>query len=203
MKKLEDINLREEERIIKVVYHHAVIIIPHLIISFLSLILNFFLMYYLFLQGWWGVLLFLLIIFFVVFYVFRLIFLYKKNKFVVTNQRIIDFEQVGFFERFVNEFPYKKVRNAKAVMKGIGPTLFRYGNLKLELKNDLGPFELYKVGDPINLQNKINEFVHKKEEVETKDCADVISMIMDEVKYLNKQQKEEVVNRIQEQLQVE
>ncbi|NQT50084.1 hypothetical protein HQ571_05305 [Candidatus Kuenenbacteria bacterium] len=199
--KQKDFELRENEKIKHTVFHHPIVVVPDLVISLLILILDFFLMYYLFLQGWWGVILFGAVILALAFYMLRLFFLYRKNKFIITNQRIIDFEQAGFFEKFVNEFPFLKIHESKAVIKGIGPTLFRYGNLKLILSQDLGPFELFKIAKPIKLQNIINEYINKAEAVKKpKDGVDPVSMVMAEVELLNKSQKEEVIRQIEQHL---
>ncbi|MBT5338043.1 hypothetical protein HN858_01470 [Candidatus Falkowbacteria bacterium] len=201
MTKEQDVQLREKEKIVQVVYHHPIVIIPHLIICFLILVLNFFLMYYLFLQGWWGAILFLGIIVSVVFYILRLIFLYRKNRFVITNQRVIDYEQVGFFERFINEFPYSKIKQANAVIRGLGPTIFRYGNLKLILKEDVGPVELYKISKPLKLQSLISEYLHKSEQFSVgSECTDPVGLIMAEIQLLKRSDKIRIFRQVKEEL---
>ena len=160
-------------------------------------------MYFLFLQGWWGVALFVAVILLVVFYVLRLFFLYRKNKFLITNKRIVDFEQPGFFEKFINEFPFPKIVEVKAIVKGVWPTIFRYGNLKLMLAEDLGPFELYKISNPAKLQYLINEMLQSNEASEAakaSKCVDSISMVMAEISLLTTNEKEEIIRRIEQQL---
>lgn len=186
----------EQEKIDKVVFHHPMIVAPHLAVCVLILLLNFFLMYYLFLQGWWGIAIFCLIIFVVVFYVFRVFFLFRRNKVVITNERIVDFEQISFFERFVNEFSYAKIKEAKAAIRGIGPTLFHYGNLRLFLKEDVGPFELYRIPEPLRLQNKINDYIFKTETGVCPEKHDPVSLIMAQMRLLTPKDKEELWRRI-------
>lgn len=199
--KIKNFTLRDNEKILEIVHHHPVIIIPHLVVCFFILLLDFFLMYYLFLQGWWGVILFSAVIFFVVLYVFRMIFLYRANRFVITNQRVADFEQAGFFEKNTTEYPYAKIRNAEALVKGIGPTIFHYGNLKLAIDKSIAPFELYKVPKPIRLQNIINDLL---DDEQTRrglvPAADPVSMVMAEIELLSKDQKEELLRQIEQSL---
>jgi hypothetical protein len=199
-----DLVLRDHEKIEETVYHHLVVILPHLFVSVLILVLDFFLMYYLFMQGWWGVVLFSAVIVAVVFYILRLAFLYKKNRFILTNERIIDCEQAGFFEKFVNEIYLNKVVEAKAMVKGLGASIFRYGNLKLVLDGELGPIEFYKISDPVSLQNKINALAQNQTaEPIKKDqatCARPIELIMGEVGALNRTEKEEIIRRIEDLL---
>lgn len=204
MQKIKDLKLREGEQVLEIVYHHLIVIVPHLVVCLLILILDFFLMYFLFLQGWWGAALFLAVILAIVFYVFRLAFLYRKNNFVITSQRLLDFEQAGLFERFINEFPLAKINEAKAVIKGIGPTLFRYGNLRLALKGELGPFELYKVGNPLRLQDRINDLLNKNEPVKPiSKAADPVALVMAEIELLDREAKEEIIRQVEQQLREE
>ena len=198
-----DLVLRDHEKIEETVYHHLVVFLPHLFISVIILVLDFFLMYYLFLQGWWGAVLFAAVIAAVVFYILRLAFLYKKNRFILTNERVIDCEQVGFFEKFVNEVYLNKVIEAKAMVKGLGAFIFRYGNLKLVLDGELGPIEFYKISNPVRLQNKINALAQSQIAPARKDqavCARPIEIIMGEIGVLNRAEKEEIIRRIEDLL---
>ena len=202
MDSLKDIKLGENEEVIKVVRHHLIIIIPHLVICFLILVLAFFLIYPLFLQGWWGIVAFFAIIFFVLFYIFRLIFLFRHNTLIITNKRLIDHERVSFFEQYIDEFPYSKIKEAKAIKKGIFPTIFKYGNLRLILDNDIAPFELYKIGQPLLLQDEINRLIKMKDVVpETgninKPEINRISLVMAEVAMLSHEEQIEIVRRIE------
>lgn len=203
MLKKPEFTLREKETVDEIVYHHLIIILPHLFVSVIILVLDFFLMYYLFLQGWWGVALFGAVILAVVFDVLRLAFLFKKNRFILTSERIIDCEQVGFFEKFVNEIYLHKVIEAKAMIKGLGASIFRYGNLKLTLDDELGPIEFYKIPNPVRLQNKINGLAQNRSfgaNNENRTCARPIDLIVAEIGTLNQPEKEEVIRRIEDLL---
>ncbi|MFH0779893.1 MAG: PH domain-containing protein [Parcubacteria group bacterium] len=199
MEKIKNFELRDKEKILKIVRHHPIIIIPHLVVCFFILLLNFFLMYYLFLQGWWGAALFFAVIFFAAVYILRMFFLYRKNRFVITNQRVADFEQSGFFEKNVTEYHYSKIKSAEALVKGIWPTLFHYGNLKLAIEKSIAPFELYKVANPVKLQNIINDLLFQVKSV-APGRADSVALVMAEIDLLDKNQKEEVLRRIEQSL---
>lgn len=205
MELLKDVQLNEDEKVIKIIRHHSIIVVPHIIISFVILVLDFFMMYYLFLQGWWGVVLFLLVLFMVFFYIARLIFLFKKNKFIITNQRIIDYEQATFFEKYINDFPFSKIKEVTVNGKGIFPAIFKYGSLKIVLKNDVAPYELFKVPVPVNLQSQINNLLFKDKEKELSvkkisQTTDPVTLIMAEVDLLPIEQKIEIMKEIRTQL---
>jgi hypothetical protein len=202
MEPLKNFKLRENEKIDEIVYHHPMIMAPHLAVCLLILFLDFFMMYYLFLQGWWGAGLFVLVVVIVAFYIVRLFFLFRNNRLIVTNQRIIDFEQVSFFEKFVNEFSFGKIREARAIIKGIGPTLFRYGNLKLILEDEVGPFELYRVANPLKLQDKINHYLVGREcRPSSSDKESPVSLIMAQIRLLSPEHKEEIRRRLEAEQQ--
>jgi len=192
--------LRENETILKVVRHDSVVIFPHVFVCFLILILDFFLMYYLFLQGWWGVALFGGVIIVVLFYVLRVLFLYRANQFIVTNQRIVDVEQAGIFEKFINEFSYSKIVEAKASVKGVGPTIFHYGDIRLSLRDDLGPYELYKIPAALELQNFINGLIEQAAPKTPPSGVSPVAMIMAEVRLLSPADQEEVIRQIEVEL---
>jgi|GEM_PF-1562552 len=202
MGKLE---LKENESIILEIHHHPMIIIPHLLISFLILVLNFFLMYWLFLQGWWGVALFVAVILIVIFYIARSIFLYKRNNFLVTNQRLVDYEQPSFFESFQNELPLHKIRSVEANKKGVGGIIFNYGNIVINITDDVAPLELYKIAKPLEVQKEILALLQQEgEQIKEENIKDdPLTLILAETKLLNIDQKERLIERIGQQIDTE
>lgn len=197
---IKGFSLRENEQLLRVVRHAPSVIFPHLLVSFLILIFDFFLMYYLFLQGWWGAALFGAVVVVVLFYVLRVLFLFRANRFIITNQRLVDVEQVGVFEKFINEFPWSKVVEAKAIVKGVGPTVFHYGDIRLTLRADSGPYELYKLPGPLELQNFINGLIEQEAPTVKTAGTSPVAMIMAEVRLLSRSEKEEVIRQIEVEL---
>lgn len=205
MSELINIKLKDGEKIIRIVRHHPIIIVPHLVICFIILVLDFFLMYYLFLQGWWGVVLFGAVIFLVAFYCLRIFFLYRRNKIIVTNERLIDVEQSGFFEKYLTDVPFLNIKGVEARIKGVFPTIFRFGSLKITLNEDIAPFEFYKISHPAEVQEVINSLLGRigetKKEIQVKN--DPIAFILAEIKMLSRRQKREVITRIEAELRSE
>lgn len=184
--------LRDGEKFIGEAFHHPIVILPHLVVASLILIIDFFLMYYLFLQGWWGVFLFSAVIVIVIYYVVRLFFLYKNNKLVITDSRIIDLEQAGFFEKFINEFPLNRINGARAMIKGMWPTVFHYGTLRLSIAGQIAPFELYKISNPAELQDKINNLISTRAVAAAGLSAeDAVAQIMAQIRQLAPAEKAE------------
>ena len=149
MRLLDKINLGEGEKILQVVKHWLGLLLPHFIFCFLIIVFDFFLMYYLFLQGVLGVIAFAAILAIAIVYAGRLVFLWKRNIMVLTNKRIIDWEQTGFFEQTIQELSYVDIENVEAGHKGLFGKIFKFGNLSFKIKNEEYPFVLYKVKFPV------------------------------------------------------
>ncbi|MFH0814629.1 MAG: PH domain-containing protein [Candidatus Falkowbacteria bacterium] len=149
MRLLDKIKLSEGEKVLHVVKHWFGLLLPHFVFCFLIIIFDFFLMYYLFLQGLWGVIAFAAILIIAIAYTGRLIFLWKRNIMVLTNKRIIDWEQLGFFEQTIQELSYADIENVEAGHKGLLGKMFKFGNLSFKIKNEEYPFVLYKVKFPV------------------------------------------------------
>ena len=159
-------------------------------------------MYWLFLQGWWGVALFSAVILIIIFYVLRLIFLYRRNNFIITTERLIDYEQPSFFERFQNELPLHKIKAVEAKKKGIGGTIFNYGNIVISVTDDLAPLELYKVAKPLDVQKELlNLLEQEKDEVKGELIKeDPLRLILAETELLSLEQKAQLIERIGQQV---
>jgi len=202
--KIKGIKLNENEEIIKMVRHHSSIVVPHLAICFLIVALDFFLMYYLFMQGWWGLILFFTVIVIVFLYIVRLVFLFKKNKLIITNQRLIDFEQASFLDKVITDFPYSKIKSIDATVKGVGPALWKYGNLKILLYDDVAPYEFFKIPQAKALEDEIKKRIEKQEKnIEQAEAADPLELVMAEVDLLSRRQKIKLIKQIKAQLRKE
>jgi Ca2+/Na+ antiporter len=188
MKELKGIKFNEGEKAQRVVRHHHIIVAPHLVISFLILVLDFFMMFYLFLQGTWGIILFFAVMVVVAFYVFRLFFLYNKNKFVITDERIIDVEQSSFFEKFINEVKYDDISEVIVKRSLIGK-IFKFGNLIIKQKNDIAPYEMYKIPNVENVKKLIEDNLDPVAVASDEKGPDAIELIESEIEMLSYNQK--------------
>jgi uncharacterized membrane protein YdbT with pleckstrin-like domain len=215
MEEAVEFKLSENERIIKVVYHHPEIIAPNLALCFLILLLNFFLMYFFFLQGLWGMIVFFVALALVGFYVFRLFFLYRTNKFILTNRRLVDFEQTGLFKKNITSLDYVKIDGVEVVVRGVLANIFKYGNLRLIIKNNGRPLELYKIAHPLAVQQIINDNLGKKnhkedavepivsrlEEKKTEEQGlDHLTRVLEDIEVLSVKEKEDLLRILEDDL---
>lgn len=75
---------------------------------------------------------------------FVLWFDYYLDVWIVTNQRIIDVEQIGMFQREVSEFMLNRVQDVTVEIPSFIATLLHYGNLKVHTAGEQG-FTAYDI----------------------------------------------------------
>ncbi|MFA6537473.1 MAG: PH domain-containing protein [Patescibacteria group bacterium] len=190
------ISLLPDEKKLFELEHHAVVVFPHILFSIVILLLDFFMMYYLFLQGWWGVILFGSVFLVVLFYVWRMIFLWKKNRVIITDKRILDLEQIGFFEHYTSEFSLSEIKAVETENRGIGAKICGYGNLRFVFFDGQVPFEIYKVKNSVAWQQKISEELRKQE---GKKPTSAVDLLTEEISKLKPEEKAQIVRNLSEQ----
>lgn len=57
---------------------------------------------------------------------------YYLDEWIITNQRIIDVEQLGLFSRSISETNLSKIQDVTTEIHGVIPTLFNYGNIHIK-----------------------------------------------------------------------
>lgn len=193
-------SLNDGEKIKATLRHYGITIAPHVGISSLVLLVDFFMMFYLFEQGVLGMIVFFVLFTLVLVYVVRIIFLWQRNQVIITNQRIIDVEQSTLFKRLVSAVPYSKVLNVSASKKGVWQTIFRYGNIYIEISGKPIPFELYNVKQPFSVMKLINglcEKVPKKmDEVAQDHLSNIVAGVIKDIESLKSTDRQVVLEEI-------
>jgi hypothetical protein len=122
--------LRENEKLVKVVHMHAInvfrafltwpwIVLALLLIRYLANF-NFF--------GYWNfvILIAALIVAVIVFYKY---YIWKANALIITDQRVIEHQQWGFFTKTVTELLYNDILQISYSKEGMSATFYNYGDL--------------------------------------------------------------------------
>jgi uncharacterized membrane protein YdbT with pleckstrin-like domain len=63
---------------------------------------------------------------------------YYLDAWIITDKRIIDVEQRGFFHRHVTSFRYEQIQDISVDTRGIIPTMFKYGILHIHTAGSHG-----------------------------------------------------------------
>lgn len=80
---------------------------------------------------------------------------YYLDILIVTNQRVIDVEQLGLFARDVTSAPLQNIEDIKVEVVGILPSLLDFGNLHIQTAAAMREIVIYGIHHP----NKIRDAV--------------------------------------------
>lgn len=157
---IRKINLKAGEEVVSVVRHYALTLWLKILGAFLLLVLPFFLIFPLFKWGYWGVGLFLILILLGIVYGAKIFAVWYYNAFIITNKKIVDIDQRGFFERVVSEAAYEEIQDVSYRRKGIWQTIFRYGDVRVKLAGAEDGFEIRNVRAPAQVEQLIYNLMH-------------------------------------------
>jgi membrane protein YdbS with pleckstrin-like domain len=89
---------------------------------------------------------------------------YILDVWFITSKRIVDIQQDGFFSRRVAEQYLSRVQDVKSEMVGVLPTLFKYGNVRVQTAGEQEHFVFEDVSDPEMVRRLIMELIEKSQE---------------------------------------
>jgi hypothetical protein len=90
---------------------------------------------------------------------------YYLDVFIVTNERIVDIKQNGFFKREIAELHLHQVQDVEAKVEGVLQTMFHYGNIFIQTAGERENFVFEDVPHPYTLAKKIVELHRAQIEV--------------------------------------
>lgn len=141
-------NLKEGEEILREVRRTWWSVIGQSILAGLLILAPFFFLVPLLRAGSLGVVGFFLALLLGIIIVFRLLILFFLNVLVVTNYRIIDVDQRGFFHRVVSETTYDKIQDVSYSIQGPWATLWHYGTIHVQTAGQQANLEIIHVRNP-------------------------------------------------------
>jgi len=80
---------------------------------------------------------------------------YYLDVYIVTNQRIVDIKQNGFFRREIAELHLHQVQDVKAMVKGAFPTLMHYGDIHIQTAGEKENFFFKSIPHPYRVSKMI------------------------------------------------
>jgi len=147
--------LKENEELIRLIRRHPLVYFKPAVLAIILLLLPFFLMSLLFKWETFGLIIFCLLVLIGIVCLIRLMVVYSYNVFLITNQRIILYSQPGIFERKVSEVTYDKIQDIAYRYKGFWQVLFKYGTLRIQIKNSESILYVKKIFQPGQIQQLI------------------------------------------------
>jgi len=82
---------------------------------------------------------------------------YYLDIWIVTNERILDIEQIGFFNRVVSELDLKRIQDITSSVHGLLPTMFGFGNIHIQTAAEERRFDLKLVPHPVTIRRQITK----------------------------------------------
>jgi hypothetical protein len=96
---------------------------------------------------------------------------YYLDVWIVTNERIINIEQRGFFYRNISELKHSKIQDVTSEIIGVIPTFLDYGNIYVQTAGEVGRFTFNQIPNPNYVKNVIVELQEKERVAEEKELG--------------------------------
>lgn len=160
MKPEKFFQMKPQEEVLHVVNQDLVPHLPKLVLSVLLFLLPFFFLFPLLRLGTPGFLIFGALAISSLIYLIRNLTKRKNTALIITDRRIVDVDQKGLFDRVVTEIGHHQVDEASYRIRGMMPTIFRYGELRLKTSGETADIHFIRVRKPEQVQNLINELRH-------------------------------------------
>jgi len=80
---------------------------------------------------------------------------YYLDIWVITNDRVIDIEQIGFFHRETSTFPIERVQDVTIRIHGLIATLLDFGEVHVQTAGAAREFVIRGVGKPRHIKERI------------------------------------------------
>ncbi len=161
--------LKPDEEILMEVHQDWVPYIPRLVVFAIWFVIPWFFLFPLFRRGWIGVAAFFVVVLLALFFWLRSWYAWQKTMFVVTNRRMVDIDQHGYFSRTVSEMFFSNIDDVSYRKKGVLQMIFGYGTVRLETSGSAADIEVSRVRQPSRLHDLINDLRGAEIEGEPKD----------------------------------
>lgn len=154
---------RPYENVKILLYRHWFVLflrlIPFAFLAVLPIILDIFLGAFIAKIGLSGLFYFIIILFYMVWWngLFYAITMYLLDTWLVTDHRILDNEQHGFFSRTLTEASLSKIQDQSVNVRGLIPTFLDYGYLDVQTAGTIPKIEMKQIPHPNAVKTKITE----------------------------------------------
>ena len=85
--------------------------------------------------------------------------MYALDVWIITDRRIIDSTQRGFFDRSVSELHFERIQDISVVTSGFFQTFFNFGDLEIQTAGTESKFKFLQIPNPAEVKNQIMSHV--------------------------------------------
>lgn len=197
------INLRNNEEIVLVVKAFFLTYFWLYLLGFVFMGTASFFMFWLFAQGVWGYVVYGLVMVMGLFIIFRTWFFTNKNFTVITTERLVDINRVGWFDEYLSVIHFNDVVDIHVRRRGIWPNLLNYGSISIETADEEKTLELNQVRSPQRILDLIleykNHFIDRKN---LRDQDSIYKTFLNIIPDLDEAQLCEIHDLVDEQLKL-
>jgi len=93
---------------------------------------------------------------------------------IVTNERIININQRGFFNREISELKLTKIQDVTSEIVGFVPTILGFGDIIVQTAGEVERFEFHQIPNPNEVKNIIVELQEKERKSEEVELGETI-----------------------------
>jgi len=93
---------------------------------------------------------------------------------IVTNERIINVNQKGFFNRDISELKLTKIQDVTSEIIGVVPTLLKYGNIYVQTAGEKERFVFFQIPNPNEVKNTIVQLQEREQREENIEAGRAI-----------------------------
>ncbi len=119
----------------------------------------------------------------------RELFLWYMNTYVVTNLRLLHWDQTGLFKRTVIETPHERILNVSYKTEGMISSIFGYGNVEVQVVGLMEPMIMKNVTDPQSIKDYLWQMHSRVTNGKNSFDSEDIEHIQERVGYTKKNQR--------------
>lgn len=86
--------------------------------------------------------------------------IFYLDMWVVTNDRIVDIEQIGLFSRTISELDLFRIQDVTTEVHGFFPTLFNYGTVKIKTASENLDIVFKDISRPNQIREELIQLSH-------------------------------------------
>jgi len=178
------VELQPEEQVLAVVRGSICREMPRFVIAVIFILIPFFFFFPLLRLGGFGLVLFIVILGFALLYASRLWVMWFYSVLIITDERIIDSEQLGLFEREISEIDIPDIDIVETERKGLIQRIWRLSTLYIRTRKE-HTFDI-KVPDLRN-SDKFESLLESVQDIHTKASLGAKLKVLSKKQLVNKQ----------------
>jgi len=109
-------------------------------------------------------------------YVFLIWVDYYFDVWIITNERIVNIEQKGLFNREVSELRFSRIQDVTSVVDGFVPTILNFGDVYVQTAAEEERFVFRQIPDPYTIKDMVMRLSRSSTPEETRRINEKISI---------------------------